>query len=226
MVSTQIEYLSMDDDRRKKWSAFCKRLIKSLQLDTGLLMEKLEPEQLEELAIVTSAASFNKKMIRMNTGLLYKQQKYNLVWEENEGYSRLVIDMTTAALSEVSVEDALKVVYSIIGYFDLDPNRVLDIVLDCFEQLLNYKTYFVAFLKALNFKRSTMNDILGFKFSTYYRDNTLLATPKSLFSMAAILIESKLVALTDLYNHVTIRRLYICICRLYYLLANVAEAVR
>jgi THO complex subunit 2 len=202
----ELEVLNLNEKQKHQWTLFCKEIIKKLRLNMGLLMERLEPEHLEELSLVTSAGNFNKKMIRMNTGLLYKQQKYNLVWEENEGYSKLVVDLMSAALSRVSVEQALSMIYSIIGYFDLDPNRALDVVLECFEHLPDYKEFFVELLKSLNFNRSTLCDILGSKFSGYYRNKILMETPKSLCTLAAILIQSGLVTLVNLYTHVSLTK--------------------
>ena len=203
MVHMELEVLNLNEKQKHQWTLFCKEIVRRLRLNMGLLMERLEPEHLEELSLVTSANNFNKKMIRMNTGLLYKQQKYNLVWEENEGYSKLVVDLMTAALSRVSVEQALTTIYSIIGYFDLDPNRALDAVLDCFEHLPDSKGFFVDLLKSLHFNMSTLCDILGFKFSGYYKNKVLTETPKSLCMLAAILIQSGLVTLFDLYSHVS-----------------------
>ena len=74
----------------------------------------------------------------------YKQQKYNLLREETEGYSKLVAFLTSSlviphyteteaeriARVDASARTALRSIQSLIGYFDLDPNRVLDILLD------------------------------------------------------------------------------------------------
>jgi THO complex subunit 2 len=76
----------------------------------------------------------------------YKQQKYNLLREETEGYSKLtteilsnmgpgVFEVSSSELEqdlETRVPQVLGSIESLIGYFDLDPNRVLDIILDIF----------------------------------------------------------------------------------------------
>jgi THO complex subunit 2 len=49
-----------------------------------LLQERLEVEALEELGLIDSfggAALFHKKVIRVNTAIVYKQNKFNLMRE-------------------------------------------------------------------------------------------------------------------------------------------------
>ncbi len=54
--------------------------------------------------------------------------------------------------------------YSLIGFFDLDPNRVLDLVLHAFEQQPDN----LAYLELLPlFSSDACAHILGFKFQNY-----------------------------------------------------------
>ncbi len=95
--------------------------------------------------------------------LSYKQNKFNLLREQSEGYSKLTTEITaslgpphsssdgrpTESLS--AIEDRARPVWakiiSLIGYFDLDPNRALDIILDIFStHLTTHHTFFVALL--------------------------------------------------------------------------------
>ena len=69
----------------------------------------------------------------MNTKLVYNQQKYNLLREESEGYAKVLTVLNNfgaTALSERSTPDVVVALQSLIGCFDLDPNRVFDLVLD------------------------------------------------------------------------------------------------
>ncbi|XP_064404750.1 THO complex subunit 2-like [Halichondria panicea] len=50
-----------------------------------LLKERLEMETLEQVSLVPSARNFNQKYVKTKTKLFYKQQKFNLFREENEG---------------------------------------------------------------------------------------------------------------------------------------------
>ena len=67
----------------------------------------------------------------MNTDQVYKQQKYNLLREESEGYAKIVVVLGT--LTEGNVEAAISTMRSLVGFFDLDPNRVLSLVLEALE---------------------------------------------------------------------------------------------
>lgn len=63
------------------------------------------------------------------------------------------------------IEDFISNIFSIVGHFDLDPNRILDIVLDNFElQLFNYT--FICLLKS--FRLDHIVHVLGFKFKMYH----------------------------------------------------------
>lgn len=119
----------------------------------------------ESKVVKEDVGALQKKIIRVNTGLVYKQQKYNLFREETEGYSKIVTTLTNS-LPQYPQDCSACVanVLSIIGQFDLDPNRVLDVILDVFEQTpLNLS--FVTLLK--HFKHSNIVHMLGYKFNYY-----------------------------------------------------------
>lgn len=78
--------------------------------------------------------------------LSYKQCKFNLLREESEGYSKLVTELNTS-LSGRDPQELQEVVQSIIGYFNLDPNRVLDLILESFECHLEEHEFFVQLLR-------------------------------------------------------------------------------
>ena len=94
----------------------------------------------------------------------YKQNKFNLLREQSEGYSKLVTEVTSALPSPHSPANGLpleplsivpervqpiwKRIVSLIGYFDLDPNRALDVILDLFSAYLT--THWSFFLVLLS----------------------------------------------------------------------------
>ena len=96
----------------------------------------------------------------------YKQQKYNLFREECEGYAKLVTELNQD-LSTTSPAEILEVIKSIIGYFNLDPNRVLDIILESFECQLEQHDFFIELLREYTPDKETLNELLGFKFKFY-----------------------------------------------------------
>lgn len=99
----------------------------------------------------------------VNCGGSYKQNKFNLLREQSEGYSKLTTELTSSlgpshapttgqpveSLSaiEARARPTWERVVGLVGYFDLDPNRALDIILDVFStHLSTHYTFFLALL--------------------------------------------------------------------------------
>jgi len=107
--------------------------------------------------------NFMKKLRKLNTDMFYRQKKVNLMQEESEGYAKLLSFLVSlpSVDSDFSIKDysegcdesaiienkncgtpraleqtALRV-KELIGAFDLDPNRVLDLTLDALEAQLH-----------------------------------------------------------------------------------------
>lgn len=92
----------------------------------------------------------------------YKQNKFNLLREQSEGYSKLTTELTSSLgpahlpngspVESASVIDARarstwERVVGLVGHFDLDPNRALDIILDVFSvHLASHYAFFLALL--------------------------------------------------------------------------------
>ena len=93
----------------------------------------------------------------------YKQNKFNLLREQSEGYSKLMCELTaslgpahsaatgrpTESLSaiEARAKPTWERVVGLVGYFDLDPNRALDIILDVFSvHIATHYSFFLALL--------------------------------------------------------------------------------
>lgn len=107
--------------------------------------------------------------------LSLSQQKFNLLREESEGYSKVVAELDSS-FDVNSVDLVIEHLQSLIGkakssfvhklgYFDLDPNRVFDIILDIFE---NYLEKSEAYLKLIrSFSIPYLPHLLGFKFAHY-----------------------------------------------------------
>jgi THO complex subunit 2 len=95
----------------------------------------------------------------------YKQNKFNLLREQSEGYSKLCVELMSSlgpshspqdgrpVETIASIEDRSRMVWakvmSLIGYFDLDPNRALDVILDVLT--VNIATHYTFFLSLLSF---------------------------------------------------------------------------
>lgn len=73
---------------------------------------------------------------------------------------------------------------ALIGFFDLDPKRVYDIVLEAFEQLPDQEGFLQ--FTAL-FSQDARTQILGFRFARIAKDSS--AGSEKLFRIAAHLIK-------------------------------------
>lgn len=99
--------------------------------------------------------------------MFYKQQKYNLQREESAGYAKLLAELyKDHGGSGTSPAALLRRIQSLIGFFELDPNRVLDMVLDAFEATCDVDT-FVPMLQAYTTGPRAIVNLLGHKFQAY-----------------------------------------------------------
>lgn len=98
------------------------------------LLTTLDPSLLDQAGVlkqtnpVTNTDSFLKKIRFFNTSTFYKQQKFNLLAEESEGYAKFITFLTTSSSSsskQFNVESSRE----LMATFHLDPNRCLDICL-------------------------------------------------------------------------------------------------
>lgn len=128
--------------------------LRSFLIATGIspaiMRQKLDNKVLIDTGLTRD--TFNRMSIRQATNQLYRQANYNLLREETEGYSKLVTELFTTSGSEPPssevVEDAFERVKGLIGTFDLDVGRVLDITLDVFASvLIKQFRFFVKFLR-------------------------------------------------------------------------------
>lgn len=84
--------------------------------------------------------------------------------EESEGYSKLLLELNRGEVSLDNIEDLCDRVMALIGFFDLDPNRVFDIILDSYEENVD-NDFFLKLIRIFNSKY--LPHILGFKFQFY-----------------------------------------------------------
>uniref|UniRef100_A0A3Q1CI77 THO complex subunit 2 n=1 Tax=Amphiprion ocellaris TaxID=80972 RepID=A0A3Q1CI77_AMPOC len=165
----------------------------------AILKERLDPETLESLGLIKQAHQFNQKIVKIKTKLFYKQQKFNLLREENEGYAKLITELGQDLSGNITSHVVLESIKSLIGCFNLDPNRVLDIILEVYESRSDQDEFFLSLIKSYMCEPLTLCHILGFKFKFYQEPNE--ETPKSLYHIAAALLHHNLIELEDLYVH-------------------------
>uniref|UniRef100_A0A183SXM5 THO complex subunit 2 n=1 Tax=Schistocephalus solidus TaxID=70667 RepID=A0A183SXM5_SCHSO len=178
-------------DRYTRVVTHCKSFV-----DVSLLMERLSDDTLEQISLITSRQKFQTRYVRTKTRLFFKQQKFNLLREESEGYAKLIVELSQPM---GSMEQCITHIRSLIGYFDLDPNRVLDIILDACEIRRDLQGSFIELINLYHPDRVDMTHILSHKFHFYQGREE--STPESLHQLAALLITMKMVDVDVLLAH-------------------------
>lgn len=201
-------------------------------LSMSLLLERLEGSLLEAAGLLSSAALLNKKIVRLNTSMLYRQQRYNLLREETEGFAKLATILFSSPpfttgedklndpnynacrlqnhnasylqnLESTSTSGPVQFAKSLIGYFDLDPCRVIAMAVDSIE---NESSAGVALIKSLAISKHTIAEIIGFKITGIYQSGLNSSEDEkksrlcSLSDACAILLKENLVEFDHIYS--------------------------
>ena len=160
------------------------------------LLEKLEETTLDQIGLIEQK-EFRNKFTKINTKL-FEHHKFNLLREESEGYSKLIsflfdINELKKKLDENEIEIVLEKIVKIIGYFNLDSYRVLDIALEVFK----YSPFNINYIKIFDIlNKKTILPIIDFKFSENPND-------KKLMIIVAQLIHFNYISLEDLVSRIT-----------------------
>ncbi|XP_072761881.1 THO complex subunit 2 isoform X1 [Anoplolepis gracilipes] len=160
-------------------------------LTDRILKERLEIETLQDVGTLKNK-NFQTKFIKVKTKLYYKQRKFNLFREESEGYSKLIVELNQECPGN-DVASTLEIVKSLIGYFNLDPNRVLDIVLETFENRPEDDALFIPLIRSYMSDQQVLCEVLGFKYCS-----TVNATPFSLQKVTALMLQHSVIKLDDI----------------------------
>ncbi|XP_022991162.1 THO complex subunit 2-like isoform X1 [Cucurbita maxima] len=201
-VITQLaQDITLPGEYRVRLLKLAKWLVESAFVPLRLFQERCEEEFLWEAEMIKiKAQELKSKEVRVNTRLLYQQTKFNLLREESEGYAKLVTLLchVTDASNKNLPGSTIGIIKSLIGHFDLDPNRVFDIVLECFE-LQPENSVFVELIPI--FPKSHASQILGFKFQYYQRIEVNSPVPVGLYKLTALLVKEKFIDLDSIYAH-------------------------
>ncbi|CAM9558627.1 unnamed protein product, partial [Phaeothamnion confervicola] len=159
-------------------------------------------------------AAFLGSLKKLNTENLYRQQKFNLLREESEGYSKLLEFFSSvadgngggggddgASANATRIATLQSRTQALMGRFGLDPNRVLDLLLDALEGSLGS----AALLGLVDgFRSDAVPHLVGFKM-LLYRPSAAAGpaplTPVSLLRLAALLVAARKMNLADLLPH-------------------------
>ncbi|XP_055591572.1 THO complex subunit 2 isoform X2 [Uranotaenia lowii] len=163
-------------------------------LSEKLLKERLEIDTLQDVGTIKNR-SFYTKFIKVKTKLYYKQRRFNLFREESEGYAKLITELNQDFTDTITVQGILEIIKSLIGCFNLDPNRVLDIMLESFETRPDQDKIFVPLLQGYINDGNIICEVLGYK----YRHFADSKTPCTLFTVTALLLQHGVIKLDDIY---------------------------
>ncbi|CRK88716.1 CLUMA_CG002522, isoform A [Clunio marinus] len=159
-----------------------------------MLKERLEIDTLQEFGIVNK--TFYTKFIKIKTKLYYKQRRFNLFREENEGYAKLMTELNKEFGDDDNELNTIEMGKSLIGCFNLDPNRVLDVILESFESRSEQHELFIPLLKSYMPDSNIISEVLGYKYRNYSDEQT----PFSLYKVTAILLQHDIIKLDDIYS--------------------------
>lgn len=125
--------------------------VNATDISTDVLRIELDAQLLENLGLIRG--TFHRTFVKKQTAALYKQSNYNLLREESEGFSKLLTELFTTAYHETPHRDVVNAevekVKAMIGAFDLDVGRSLDVVLDVIgSSVVRQSRFFVKFLRA------------------------------------------------------------------------------
>ncbi|QBM88862.1 THO complex subunit 2 [Metschnikowia aff. pulcherrima] len=119
-------------------------------LNASTLALHVDSDTLVKIGIVP-AANLNRQMNTRKRDEYFTQKKFNLFHEEYEGFSILLNEFHSFFGNEENeflVDHAVNVVYSLIGHYMLDPNRVLDVLIDiCANYVVGNHHFIVGFFK-------------------------------------------------------------------------------
>jgi THO complex subunit 2 len=160
----------------------------------ALVKERMEIETLQGIGFVPKA--FYTKFIKIKTKLYYKQKRFNLFREENEGYAKLMTELNKDFTDSDSELKTIEMVKSLIGCFNVDPNRVLDVILESFEVRPERHELFIPLLRAYMPDSSIISEVLGYKYRSYCEEKT----PFSLYKVTAVLLQHEIIKLDDIFS--------------------------
>ncbi|KAG8744851.1 THO complex subunit 2 [Ceratobasidium sp. 414] len=170
-------------------------MLKNGTLDMDYCRERFDAGLIIAIkALFRQSASLRQRETKLRTATFYKQTRYNLLREQSEGYSKLVTELYQSvgpphdAATGRPVETRARVIQraqetwarmvALFGVFDLDPNRAVDIFLDCFEtHLPSHWAFFLELLRCSPWSRAKPHSSVGLQGATEEQTMDLDAEP-------------------------------------------------
>ena len=103
-------------------------------LGESLIKERLEIDTLQDCNLLKAKKVFYTRFIKVKTKLFYKQQKFNLLREESEGYAKLITELNQDINDAVNPVYLLQVtIQTIHESFQSDTNCFINSQSECFR---------------------------------------------------------------------------------------------
>ena len=161
LVSNEIKHF--DTLPMERLHTFVRALAKELP-NSDVLLRQLPPDVLANSQVLSDDRVFRKRLLRANTRNLYVQKKYNLLHEESEGYAKLVTELNGSCPAD-GQKGLSQRITSLIGHFNLDPNRVEDLVLEALELNIHQSNVYLPLIR--RFRKKRLCHLVGHKFHVY-----------------------------------------------------------
>ncbi|KAF2362580.1 THO complex subunitTHOC2 C-terminal [Trinorchestia longiramus] len=155
--------------------------------------------QTAEVQLATRELHLSSKCYFRVSGFSYKQQKFNLLREECEGYAKLVTELNQSLDHNITPQTMITVIRSLIGCFNLDPNRVLDLILEAMECRPAEHNFYTSLLKLFPCQSVTLTELFRFRMMAC----TTLAMQKPVFTSMALLVQAGVLSLEETYAWLT-----------------------
>lgn len=202
LVQCDIESSLGNKESRERLVETIRTLVKNELIPATLAHERFELDTTHQVGIIQDKRLSTIGYNRLRTRLYFKQRKFNLLRESNEGFAKLLTELST--LDETNGQEVLKTVIEIVGTYSLDSNRVLDLILAVFEYNCNSgkDEFFINFIKSFYDDQSKLLQLIVLKMSFYASTNeSLRHVPQKFYRMIAILIHKEVIDLDEVYPY-------------------------
>ncbi|KAI0988893.1 hypothetical protein GJ496_002642 [Pomphorhynchus laevis] len=200
-VISALNIIECESIQNAEYSKILPQLIAAISelISVTDLKECLDFQTLADAQLIPSPESINQKFVKLKTRMFYKQQKFNLFREESEGYSKLItLLLHLNSNNTYTVSEIKNAICSLIGFFNLDPNRVFDVILESTESNIDDHNIYCDLLHAFNADQSLLSHLLGFKINS---QSSLDDNQINTYKVAALLARSNLLSIDDFVCH-------------------------
>ena len=182
---------------KNKLIDIAKLLLQDNLINKDNLLEKLDENILHSLGLIEDEKAFTQKIKIITTKLFYQQEKYNLLREESEGYIKLAYILYETIFT---YEEIKTTILNLIGYFDLDPNKVLEIELTILLASSDEKRTILIELICNTHKKEQIVQILQLKNQSEYLNQN---NKNEFFELIVILLQKHFFNINELISFIS-----------------------